>query len=107
MRHPDAPEVMPLNSSNHVILLGRPLFLQCNYIGVPPPTGQWRLNGILLADGAGGINIIGGGVGNSSVAIRVASVGWNSGGTYTCIVTNIVDSVKISFTVLSKSFTFH
>ena len=99
---------MPLNSSSHEIVLGSPLFLQCDYVGVPPPTGQWRLNSTLLANGAGDINIIGGGVGDSSVAVHVASVGWDSGGTYTCSVTNAVDSVEASFTILilSKSFTF-
>ena len=99
---------MPRNLFSHVIALGSPLFLQCDYVGVPPPTGQWRLNSTLLANGAGDINIIGGAVGDSSVAVRVASVGENSGGTYTCNVTNIVDSVEASFTVLilGKSFTF-
>ena len=106
----DAPEVTPLNSSNHEIVLGSPLFLQCDYnIGVPPPTGQWRLNTTLLADGAGDINIIGGIVGDSSVAVHVASVGRDSGGTYTCSVTNVVDSVEASFTIiiLSMPSTFH
>ena len=104
----DAPDVTPLNSSNHEIVLGSPLFLQCDYIGVPPPTGQWRLNTTLLADGAGDINIIGGILGDSSVAVHVASVGRDSGGTYTCSVTNVIDSVEASFTIiiLSKSFTF-
>ena len=83
-------------SSSSDIQLGDKALLTCNYDGSPPPTAQWFHNGTLLSDGTDtGVNIIGGAYKDSFTAIQVAHVSRNSGGTYTCNVTNSAKSVKV------------
>ena len=82
-------------STSPDVLFGTEVLLICNY--QPPATAQWLHNGTLLSDGAGGMNIIGGTLGDSLTVLHVTHASQNNEGTYTCIVTNTAASVKAEF----------
>ena len=74
-------------------------FLICNYDGSPPSTAQWLHKDKILLNGTGGANIIGGALGDSLTVIHIVHASQKSGGTYTCNVTNSVQSEKADFVV--------
>ena len=84
-------------STSPDVQLGNEALMICDYDGAPPSTAKWLHNGTVLLDGAGGVNIIGGAFGHSLTVIHMASASRNSGGTYTCIVTNSVKSFEADF----------
>ena len=88
-------EIMTFSSSLEVQLCDE-AFLIYTYNG-SSPMAQWLYNGAVLPDGSRGVNIIGGGFGHSLTVVHVLHASRNSGGTYTCNVTNDVISVKADF----------
>ena len=91
-------EIMTYNSSLEVQLCDE-AFLICTYNGSSPSkcAAQWLYNGLILPDGSRGVNIIGGGFGDSLTVVHVLHASRNSEGTYTCNVTDNVISVKADF----------
>ena len=108
--HAVAPEVTARNDTEtpHRIILGEELRLSCGYVGVPGPTVQFFQNdSMLLMNGMNGVIIIGGTPSDNEITLVIGSVGWMSGGIYTCRASNNVgtDEVVYSVTILGNSST--
>lgn len=92
-------EIVKYNTSLEVLQCDE-AFMICTYNGSSPSrySAKWHYNGkILLDDRSRGVNIIGGGFGDSLTVVHVVNASKNNGGKYTCNVTNDDISVMADF----------
>lgn len=87
-------------TSDDDLRIGEQFYLECTFIGQPPPEVVWSQNGTILSETPmNGIKIISNG---SSSHLDIHATSMNFNGDYECFVSNVAGNVSQSFQIQLK-----
>ena len=92
-----------MTSSPHEVVVGKQLYLRCDYEGVPEPDVYWYHDDILLLP-SHRVTIGGGAPGDNYITLVIDSVKESNNGTYTCRANNTIGFQERAYMVLIVSY---
>ena len=84
------------NTPDDDLHIGEPFYIECTFIGQPPPRVVWSQDGIQLNKTVNGINIIST---DSSSRLDVDATSMKFSGEYECSISNVVGNASQSFQI--------
>ena len=94
------PVIIRVNrTSDDDLRIGEQFYLECTFIGQPPPEVVWSQDGIDLSETMNGIKIISNG---SSSRLDIDATNMNFNGDYECFVSNVAGNASQSFQIQLK-----
>ena len=94
---PTDPPTILISPANSVAPVNTDHMIQCTFEGLPTPTVVWSHDGTMLTDGSNDITIA---TSNTSSTLTITTVAADDSGSYTCVVSNLLENSTASSTLL-------